>query len=611
MKALAGAAFAIVILCAVWLASLAMTGGFDVHVFGLYIRSHDALRPTILGILSLGLFLWAGGRSLASERIARLRTMPPPKFDRYWWIVAAVIAFVVFACAMKYGSTVAGGSDAFGYISEADGWLAGQLKVRQPFVRQVPWPNASWTFTPLGYRPVDDGTVLVPTYAAGLPILMAAVKKVAGHAALFWIVPVSAFLTVMAAYALGKRFGASSYGAIAAWLVATSPPFLFQMVQPMTDVPVAAAWAWAFYFVLGSTNGSRVVAGLLTSVAILIRPNLAPLVAVPAMWLAYRRQWKSCAAFVAGVSPGAIAVALINQHLYGSPFLSGYGDVGGMFEWANVSTNLSHYSRWFVEYQTPVAIVGLLALALPMRRLWPRTADRSAVVMAALFVAGLWLFYCLYLVFYDWWYLRFLLAGWPFIMIGVASVLTPLLTGRAILRVIACLVVFAIGAHGVQIAIRQTFADFGISELKYATVGRLVAARTPPNSVIVAMQHSGSIRYYGGRMTFRYDNLDPRWLDRAVTWLNDHGAHPYALLEEWEIENVKQRFADQATIARFADEPMATYPNGGGVHLFDLMPAAPHGPTEIVTDDLRTSRAMPPAAPPTLTFRQPPSADRQ
>jgi hypothetical protein len=281
-----------------------------------------------------------------------------------------------------------------------------------------------------------------------------------------------------------------------------------------------------------------------------------------------------------------------------------------MFEMTNISTNLSHYFCWFVDYQTPAAVAGLIALVLPIRALWPRTVDRSVVVMAALFVAGLWLFYCVYLVFDDWWYLRFLLAGWPFVMIGVAAVLTPLLTGRALWRAVACLIVFAIGAHGVQIAVRQTFADFSRSELKYATVGRLVAARTPPNSVVVSMQHSGSIRYYGGRMTFRYDNLDPRWLDRTVAWLNDHGAHPYALLEEWEIENVKKRFADQATIARFDDPPMATYPDGGGVHLFDLLPSGSHGPTEIVTDDPATSRAMTPAPRPTLTFRQS-SSDHQ
>lgn len=608
MKPLAIAACAVFVLCGIWIASLAMTGGFDARVLGLYVRSHDVTRPIVLAVLSTALFLWAGGRRIAADSLAHVRQMSLPGVERHWWIVALGIGLAVFVFALKYGSTVAGGSDAFGYISEADGWMAGRLKVSQPFVRQAPWPNASWTFTPLGYRPIGDGTVLVPTYAAGLPLVMAAVKRIAGHAALFWIVPVSAFLTVMAAYALGKRVGASSDGVVAAWLVATSPPFLFIMMQPMTDVPVAATWTWAFYFLLGTTAPSRAAAGLLTSAAILIRPNLALLAAVPALWLLYRRSVKSCLAYVAGVVPGAVAVALINQYLYGSPLRSGYGDVSGMFSWENVPANLNRYFRWFVEYQTPLAVAGLLALALPIRALWPRTADRSSVVMAAVFVGGLWLFYGAYLIFDDWWYLRFLLAGWPFIMIGVAAALTPLLTGRAVWRVVACLIVLAIGARGIQIAVQQRFADFGRGEMKYATAGRFAGSATPPNSVIVAMQHSGSVRYYGGRVTLRYDNLDPRWLDRAVAWFDERGAHPYALLEDWEVRDVQKRFAGQASLARFDEPPVATYHGVATVHLFDLLPASSRGPTQVVTDEPGV-RTVPPGPVPALTFRQPPRSD--
>jgi len=334
------------------------------------------------------------------------------------------------------------------------------------------------------------------------------------------------------------------------------------------------------------------------------------LAAVPALWLVYRRSWKSCLAYVAGVIPGGVAVALINQHLYGSPLRSGYGDVGAMFSWENVPANLSHYFRWFVEYQTPLAVAGLVALTLPIRALWPRTADRSAVIMAAVFVTGLWLIYCVYLIFDDWWYLRFLLAGWPLIMIGVAAALTPLLTGRAVWRVVACLVVLAIGARGIQIAVRQTFADFGRSEMKYAGAGQLVESTTPPNSVVVAMQHSGSVRYYGGRVSFRYDNLDPQWLDRAVAWLEEHGAHPYALLEDWEVADVKKRFAGQSALARFDEPPMATYRGVSVVHLFDLLPSAAQRPTEIVNEATTNRRAVPPGPTPTLAFRRPAAPDR-
>jgi hypothetical protein len=194
-------------------------------------------------------------------------------------------------------------------------------------------------------------------------------------------------------------------------------------------------------------------------------------------------------------------------------------------------------------------------------------------------------------------------------MIGAASALTPLLTGRALWRVVAFAIVLAVGVRGVQIAVQQQFADFGLGEMKYATAGRFVGSATPPNSVVMAMQHSGSVRYYGGRVTLRYDNLDPRWLDRAIAWFNDHGVHPYALLEDWEVPEVKKRFAEQQAIKHLDQPPMATYHGVATVHLFDLLPSTSPGPTQIVTDD-PTLRVVPPGPAPTLSFRQPSRPDQ-
>ena len=66
------------------------------------------------------------------------------------------------------------------------------------------------------------------------------------------------------------------------------------------------------------------------------------------------------------------------------------------------------------------------------------------------------------------------------------------------------------------------------------SIGQLVGMLTEPNSVIFSMQHSGSLRYYAGRMSLRFDNLERAWLDRAVSWLEAHGVQSYLLVEEWE-----------------------------------------------------------------------------
>ena len=53
--------------------------------------------------------------------------------------------------------------------------------------------------------------------------------------------------------------------------------------------------------------------------------------------------------------------------------------------------------------------------------------------------------------------------------------------------------------------------------------------------MILSSIHAGSLRYYGGRATMRFDLLDEAWLDRAVGWLQQQGRHPYVLVEDWEM----------------------------------------------------------------------------
>jgi len=77
------------------------------------------------------------------------------------WIAAALAAIVI-CTGLIWNTRVAAGADAYGYVSQADLWLRGDLHLDQGFGATVPWPNARWTFTPLGYRPEPDGYRIVP-----------------------------------------------------------------------------------------------------------------------------------------------------------------------------------------------------------------------------------------------------------------------------------------------------------------------------------------------------------------------------------------------------------------------------------------------------------------
>ena len=111
--------------------------------------------------------------------------------------------------------------------------------------------------------------------------------------------------------------------------------------------------------------------------------------------------------------------------------------------------------------------------------------------------------------------------------LGTASLAAAVYRARPpVLRGAVVVVLVAIGVSGVtQAAQRETFS-VARGESKYVEVAKTVESLTGPDDVIISAQHSGSLRYYAGRLTLRWDVGDPAWLDRTVDWLAAHGHHP-------------------------------------------------------------------------------------
>lgn len=525
-----------------------------------------------------------------------------------WMTVAAgVVALGFGAVGLVWGTYVAGGADSYGYVSQADAWLNGHLTIEQPFSREVPWPMGDQAFTPLGYRPRQsdtDGT-LVPIYSVGLPMLMAAAKAIGGYRGVFWVVPCLGVALIAATFAIGRRLGNAGAGLIGAWLVATSPVSLYMVVAPMTDIPVAAGWAMAFLNVLGTTWMSALAAGIWAGVAVLIRPNLVPLAAVlgVAYLLRPRRDpsWRRHALlYAAPVLASAVTIAIINTRLYGSPLRSGYAPLPEMFSWSSVSVNAPRYFRWFVETHTVAGLVGMVALLVPLRMWWPR-ARIGDVGLAAIVAVTVWVLYLAYLPFDAWWFLRFLLASWPFIMLGVGAVAMAVCRGRhwSVAALVSAAII-GLGAYQVHLA-RQRFAfDQWRAERKYIAAGQAVARLTGRDSVIIGLQHTGSLRYYGGRMTMRFEWIEPAWLDRVVDWLSTHNARPYLLLDKGEVADFRTRFAGARTLQILDTPPLSVYENNDFM-LFDLAsPQPPTGTPERITVESTGTGPVAPAPRPRL-----------
>ena len=354
-------------------------------------------------------------------------------------------------------------------------------------------------------------------------------------------------------------------------------------------------------------------AGLAAAAAILIRPNLVPLAAVLAAgyllrMIRNRGRWIVDAtavmtfAFVAAL--GALAAAAINQYLNGSPFESGYGDVKASFAWSNVLPNTLLYSGWLLQMQTPLIAAAFIPLLLPAKRLWPGVADRSLLLVLGIFVLTLWALYLPYLQFDTWTYLRFLLASWPIMMLGLAVLASSASRNAPAGRFLAVtgIVVF-LGLYEYRIGAQSGAFVSWRSERASVLVARETRRLTPANSVIFSMFHSGSVRYYGGRMSLRYDYLDGDWLDRAIDWLQAHDVHPYLLVNDWEVPRVRDRFSTQRYARLLDRQPMFTYDSAATIFLFDLAPGESSSPVSArladVTEQIRDAEpvTMPPWIP--------------
>ena len=287
-------------------------------------------------------------------------------------------------------------------------------------------------------------------------------------------------------------------------------------------------------------------------------------------------------AFAGGAAPAFIVIPLIYNHLYGSPFTSGYGPLDSLFEWSNFWTNLPRYFSWFTETQTAWPLLGAVALLVPARRLWPSVADRRLVVLLGVSVIALWFHYFVYLAFEDWLFLRFVLPSWPLLMLGFAALICGLVhwTGRWA-PILGAGATILLCAHTVEIARAKGAFGTWIRDRESVAISRTIAAELPPQSVFFTMQHSGSLRYYAGRLTLRYDQLDPDWLDRGVDWLRTRGIASYALLDEWEVPEFRRRFPGQAVI-RQLESPLWEFRRQRTVYVYDLSRdlAAPPKPVD-------------------------------
>jgi hypothetical protein len=186
----------------------------------------------------------------------------------------------------------------------------------------------------------------------------------------------------------------------------------------------------------------------------------------------------------------------------------------------------------------------MIALAAPF--LLPRRITFLLLSLASVNV----LCYLPYVVFNDWWYLRFLLPAIAMLLVLTIAVMDTV-THRwqqSSWLVLTALTVVLATLFIREARARQVF-DLQRLESRYVRAGIYVATHLPPNALVITSWESGSVRFYGHRKTLVWDVLDPAWLDRAVADVRMRGYEPYLLFEAWEEPLFRQRFAGSQTAA--------------------------------------------------------------
>jgi len=495
---------------------------------------------------------------------------------------------------VAYGTYAAAGSDAAGYVSEADLIAHGRLSRDEPLARVVGWPESSLAFETLGYRTGVDTGILVPTYPPGLPALMAAAQLAIGDFGPFLVAPLLGAVAVLCTYLLGVRLHSRIAGAIAAVLLGTSPIFLFNVSQPMSDVPATAMWIASLLLALTPVRGTVILAGLAAGIAVLIRPNLIPL--APAVLLALLlwrpgvralsipRRASALLLFAAGVSPAVVALLLVQQRLYGAFVATGHGTLSEFFAVANVLPNIRDYAGRMLVGETPaLALLAGASLTLAVARHRraedashradndARPSSRGTVLLATLIMATVLVCYLPYGVFAEWYYLRFLLPGLPALFLAAGALTADAVAIVPLAARGLALVVILTAACSVNIVLARGQGAFLVrfTQERSQLTGRYLDSMLSPSALVITGEQSASIYHYTHRPVVRWDLLHTD-LDAAISRLQSLGVRPVLVAEAWEVPQIRERFP-RSRYARLDWQPRAAI--GDHIQVFVYDPA--------------------------------------
>jgi hypothetical protein len=460
-----------------------------------------------------------------------------------FWLASLALLLVYGTFRQRY----LWGVDSFGYYQLGKLMSEGRVLLETTFPTHAPEPLVPWGFHALG-----DGRA-VPQYPPGFSLLLAI-----GHLlrAPLWVTPACGVISCWLMFGLLRTRVAATTALMftAAWAV--MPLTIYGSTMLMSDLVATAtlmggllafrhqrvalaAWVFGFSIMVRPTN-----VFFLLPFALLLKPDRTALrfgfhFAIP------------CALY-----------ALYNHLLFGAPWKTGYGSIGGSFSADIVPQFFMFFSGVTWTLLSPVMVLlAALALARPTR-------ERLFLLLWALVFA----------VFYSfwaggatdrWWWARFILPGYPALFLLAAEGWESARAwglrriGRLWPAVVA-LPVLALPVHYLKFGWAQNDLWLRTTGVPNYELVQQVRARVPAGSLVGSLEHASTLHVYTDLTPFvSVHRRTPELVEDALA----QGRSVYLLPEPWlmgdeVVQDLLRRF-QAVEIARF-DSPWA------GQQLFEL-----------------------------------------
>jgi hypothetical protein len=513
-----------------WLAAAALAlavivaaAGIDFRIGGVSIRSHSTVRVLAAAVVLIAIRVRLGIDSY-------------PKWLTRLTLLTAICGSAE-AC-LRFLVTTIGGADSYGYVSASAMLANGRLIESAPIADWLAASNRMQLASPLGWTPAPDGSGIAPAFPIGVSAVMAFFTIVAGPSGAFFVSPLAGLVTLFLVYRLARGWFDAEIGLLAAALVAWNPLFITYAKQPMSDITATMWMTLALVLAVRSTALIGFLGGLAAGAAVITRPAL--LVAAVVVPLAAHRgnaARQRVVASGAGLAIGVAAAMAIQHRLFGSALSTGYGSAANLFSIAHLATNVEIFARQGWTVVGPLWIPGLIIGLFAAR---PEPRWKPAAILA-----GVALPYLFYLPFDHWETLRFLLPGLvPLTVVAAAGLMHIARMPRrpAATAVIVAALVGIVAGRSEALLRASSVWEIAAIEARYPLAGEWINVNTPRTSVVMANQHSGSLRWYGRRHTVRWDFIAPELLVSTVRDLQSHGATVYVALEGDEVAMFDQRF---------------------------------------------------------------------